>query len=129
MQGFAALGVHILRAGRALGVYVEHEKTVVAVISRDALHGFERVVQSVRSCGGGIDTDTDKGAVASRAENIPVFGVEIRHIDPAAGVVISAVSAAFQSFGEREQLQLIGGDSGDVHTLPPQCLSISRRRL
>ena len=55
---------HGIRVCGPLGIDVEHEKAVKAVAQSDSLHGFQRVVQLVRSGGGRVDADADQGPFA-----------------------------------------------------------------
>ena len=44
VQKFITAALHVIRPGRPLGIDIKHDKTVVAVAFRNALHAFERRV-------------------------------------------------------------------------------------
>ena len=85
--------VHGVWIGRALGVDVEHREAVIPVAEGDALDAFERVVQIARLRGRRVDADADERVCAPRAENVTVFGVVRRHVQPARGVIVVVLGA------------------------------------
>ena len=80
--------LHIIRIGSTLGVDVEHQKAVEAVVQGDTLHRLQSVVQIVRGRGGGIDPDADQGVFSPGAQDISVFRVNIWDVEPAFRVIV-----------------------------------------
>ena len=79
---------HIVRVGSALGINIEHHKGIIAVMQGDPLGRFQGVVQTVRYRRGWIDPDADQRVISPGAEDIAVFAVMIRNIEPATAVKI-----------------------------------------
>ena len=79
---------HVVRVGCALGVDVKHNKAVKPVKQRNALGGFERVIQIVRRGGRGVNAVANQRIFAPRAEYVTVFVIVVRHKQPAVHVVI-----------------------------------------
>ena len=80
--------LHIVRICCPLGIQIEHEKRVVSVEKRCALHAFQRVIQSVRTGGAGIDSDADQGLFPFGAQDVPEFIVPTGYIEPFFAVVV-----------------------------------------
>lgn len=60
--------VHIIGVGGTLGIDIEHHKRRKTMALSNALNGFDRVIQSLRRCGAGIDTKTKQRIVALGTE-------------------------------------------------------------
>mgnify|MGYP003299880350 CR=1 FL=1 len=100
----------------ALGIDVEHDKADKAVKMRHTLHTFQCVVQTVRLCSGWVDPDTDQRTGSRSTENIPVFGIKIRNVEPFFPVigylgrrlqsVFKAQDPGFDSRSDRNMLHL-----------------------
>ena len=71
---------HVIRIGGPLGVDVEHNEAVVAIVEGHPLHGLEGVVQVVWGGGGGVDAYADQGLFSPCAQNVTVFRVDVGDI-------------------------------------------------
>ena len=80
MQLQVAALLHRVGVCGSLGVDVEHNKAVKAVAQGNPFHRFEGVIQIVRLGGGGVDADANQRVFPPCAQNIPIFGIEIRGI-------------------------------------------------
>jgi len=114
VERLVAHALHVVRARRALGVDVEHEEAVVAVVFRHALHRLKRRVEPIRLGGRGIDADAHERLFPARAEKISVLRVKIRHIEPFLRVVAAGLSAARHGVGKGQDRKLRGRSARDV---------------
>ena len=70
----------------------------------------------VRGRGGRIDPNTDQGVFAAGAQDIAVFGVNIRDIEPAFRVIVRRGAVGFfQSWGKTDQFQFGCFTGGNMH--------------
>ena len=88
VEGQVALRLHVIGPGGPLGIDVKHEEAVKPVVQGHTFHRLQGVVQVVRGGGGGVDAHADQRLLAPGAQNITVFGIGVRHIEPAAYIVI-----------------------------------------
>ena len=106
--------VHGVWVGRALGVDVEHREAVIPVAEGDALDALERVVQIAGLRGRRVDADADERVFAPRAEDVTVFGVVRRHVQPARGVIV-VVLGAVECVVKGQQRARLARALGNVH--------------
>ena len=106
--------VHGVWIGRALGVDVEHREAVIPVAEGDALDALECVVEIARLCGRRVDADADERVFAPRAEDVTVFGVVRRHVQPARGVIV-VVPGTVQRVVKGQQRARLARALGNVH--------------
>ena len=119
--------VHGVWIGRALGVDVEHREAVIPVAEGDALDALECVVEIARLRGRRVDADADERVCAPRAEDVTVFGVVRRHVQPARGVIV-VVLGAVQRVVKGQQRARLTRALGNVHWVVPPIGAVSPRR-
>ena len=117
MEGGVAGRLHIVRPGSPLGVDIEHEKAVIAVVQGDALGRLQSGVQGVRGRGGGVDPDTDQGILSPGPQQVPVLRVVIGNIQPLLPVKIPL--GRDQGLLKGQNLQFLGLASGNMHLTSP----------
>ena len=81
--------VHQLGRCGALGVHVEHDEGAIAVVLCDSFHALKRRVKVIRRGGRWIHADTDQRLRSPCTENVPVFGVCIRHEEPFGNIILN----------------------------------------
>ena len=82
METDVQFAVHILRDGGALGIDIKHDEGIITIKMRNAFGALQRVIQSARSRRGRIDADHDERTHAAGTQNIPIFRIMIRDIEP-----------------------------------------------
>ena len=120
VQLLVALPIHVVGPGGPLGIDVEHDPAVKAVSRRDAGDGFQGVVQVLRRGGGGVHPDADQGLLPPGAQDVTVFGVKIRHIEPLVGVIVSGLAGAAQGLFKIQQRHILALRRRNMHGFPPE---------
>ena len=122
VQPRVQLPVHIVGPCGPLGVDIEHYPAVETVAGGDAGDGFQGVVQIVGPGGGGVYAYADKGVLAPGAQDVTILGVEIRHIQPLAAVVILSVAGEAEGLFKAEDVYGLACALRNMHDLSPLTL-------
>ena len=80
--------LHIIGESRPLCINIKHDKGIKTIEQRNSLRTFQCIVQMVRNSGGRVDTDADQRMGSAGAQDITIFAVMIRHIDPPPAIII-----------------------------------------
>ena len=115
VKGGIARWLHVIRPGGPLGIDIEHEETVVAVIQCDPLGGLEGWIQRIRRGGRGVDPYADQGLQAAGSQNVTVLGIGMGNIEPAVYVVIRRwLQSGLQSRFKQLQRDGVRGSFGNM---------------
>ena len=116
VERLIAVLFHVVRVGGPLGVDVEHDKAVKAVVEGHPLHRLQGVVQIVGGGSGGVDAHTDEGALAPGGQNVSVLAVEGGHVQPPIDVIVLfGGERLVQRLLEGQQFKQAGFAAGNVH--------------
>ena len=116
VEGLVAVGLHVVRVGGPLGIDVEHDEAVKAVVESHPLHRLQGVVQIVGGGGGGVDAHTDQGPLAPGGQDVTVFTVEGWDVQPPVHVIVRFGGEGLgQGLTKGQQFKGAGLAAGNVH--------------
>ena len=107
--------IHVVGVRRTLRVDVEHDKRVKPVKKRNALYGFQCVVEVIRLRRRGVDADGNERLFAGGTQYVTVFGVKIRDIKPFFAVVNGAFFAVLLRFFKCQNFGVLRVAFRNVH--------------